>query len=137
TFVFRGEEEDVPVMEREPAQAFAATTTAKEALDRHAAYGRQVTERTARIAAVVESAPPLRALWATLLANARLGSHWATEPILSCPGLRADATAEFVETTLRVAMDWGTYRMLTTERGLSPEEYEAWMREYYARMLLA
>jgi AcrR family transcriptional regulator len=136
TFVFRGEEEDVPMGERGPAQAFAAATTAAEALNLHAAYGRPIAQRTARIAAVVESAPPVQELWGQMLANARFGMHWAAEHILGLPGLRADATAEFVETTLRVAMDWATYRLLTTERGYTPEAYEAWMREYYARMLL-
>jgi AcrR family transcriptional regulator len=136
TFVFRGTDEDVPVMEHAPARAFAATTTAADALDKHAAYARTVGHRTANIAAVVESAPPVRELWATMLANVRFGAHWAAEHIMGKPGLRADATIEMVETTLRVAMDWGTYRLLASEFGLSPEGYEAWMRDYYARMLL-
>jgi|ERR1700754_4849075 len=136
TFVFRGTDEDVPVMEHAPARAFAATNTAADALDKHAAYARTVGQRTANIAAVVENAPPVADLWATMLSNVRFGAHWAAEHIMGQPGLRADATIELVETTLRLAMDWATYRLLTTERGMTPAGFEAWMREYYARMLL-
>jgi AcrR family transcriptional regulator len=136
TFVFRGEDQDVPMTEREPARAFMQATTATEALDRHAAYARPITQRSARIAAVVETAPGLEELWERMRANARFGARWACEQIVTKPGLRADATPDLVETTLLVAMDWGTYRLLTTERALTPESYEAWMRHYYARVLL-
>jgi AcrR family transcriptional regulator len=136
TFIFRGEDESVPMIERPPARAFEAATTAPEALERHAAYARPITQRTANIAKVVETAPPLQDLWATMLANGRFGARWASERVIGKPGLRAGVTNELVETTIRLAMDWGTYRLLTTERGMSPENYEDWMREYYARMLL-
>ena len=142
SFALRGGDEDTrPMIERAPAQAFVRAETAREALTRHAAYARPITERSALMAAVVESAARsderLRELWATMTHNRRFGARWAATHLLAKPGLEPQATPELIETTVLLAIDWATYRTLTQEAGFSPEAYEAWMREYYARMLLA
>jgi len=31
----------------------------------------------------------------------------------------------------RISVDWGVYRTLTGQAGLSPAECEAWLRRYY------
>jgi len=36
-----------------------------------------------------------------------------------------------------IAMDWGTYRTLTGELGLTPGQMHDWIRSYYQRMFLS
>jgi hypothetical protein len=39
-----------------------------------------------------------------------------------------------VEKTFWVALDWGNYRLLTDYAGLSAQDYEQWILDYYLRM---
>jgi transposase-like protein len=36
-----------------------------------------------------------------------------------------------------IAMDWGTYRTLAGELGLTPGQVRDWIRSYYQRMFLS
>jgi hypothetical protein len=43
----------------------------------------------------------------------------------------------YAEEVFWVAIDPGTYRSLTLGRGLSPADFESWVRNFYDKMLLA
>ncbi|HZU76706.1 MAG TPA: hypothetical protein VFA70_08070 [Dehalococcoidia bacterium] len=60
-----------------------------------------------------------------------------TRTLLAKPAVDPTLRRADVETTFWLALDWSTYRSLTTGRGLTPRGFEAWLRRYYARMLYA
>jgi hypothetical protein len=99
-----------------------------------------INERAARIAFVVETAAPAdpRAaeLWKQMNANLRFGARWAAQTLISKPGRRRGLKPGEVETAFLVAMEWGTYRALTGKLGMTPEQFRAWTKRYYRRMLL-
>jgi hypothetical protein len=57
--------------------------------------------------------------------------------LLAKPGLPPHVTQAYAEEVFWVAIDPGTYRSLTLGRGLSPAGFEAWIENYYDKMLLA
>jgi hypothetical protein len=65
--------------------------------------------------------------------NRRNGVEWAAHALLAKPGV-TDLRAADVEHTFWGALDWGNYRLLTEQVGLSPNEYERWILAYYTRM---
>jgi hypothetical protein len=67
--------------------------------------------------------------------NLREGVRRATTTLLEKPGLRPDLTRRETEQIFHVAMAWQTYRTLNT-LGLSPRATQAWIADYYHRMLL-
>lgn len=141
THVFRGADDERPLMRREAAQAFEAAPDARSALGLHAAYARPITQRSAAIAQVVESAaaadPAVAAIWKRMRDNRQGGADWAAGVVGGKPGLRPGVGPDEVRTTILLAIDWATYRTLVGERVLTPDGYEQWMRTLYERMLLA
>ena len=67
-------------------------------------------------------------------ANRRTGVKWAAETLFAKTNAPLPLRSH-VEDVFWVALDWGTYRTLTHERGLSPDAFEAWLRSYYRGML--
>jgi hypothetical protein len=67
--------------------------------------------------------------------NRRSGVNWATDMLLAKPD--ADPTLERtdVTSTFWLALEWGTYRSMTDQYGLTPDEFEQWLRSYYRHML--
>jgi hypothetical protein len=90
---------------------------------------------------VVESAAGSSQLVAGLLeqmtANRRFGAHWAATTLLTKSGHRPGLTLEQAERDFVIAMDWGTYRTLTGELGLTPGQIRDWIHSYYQRMFLS
>lgn len=137
-FAIRGDAGGLPLRRRE---AFAAMETAPDAaamLAIHAALVRSVSERSARIAWVVEvgasSDRRVARLWQTMTANRDTGVTWAAETFLAKAGAGTLSRAE-VENVFWVALDWGTYRTLTRDRGLDGAAFEGWLLSYYHAML--
>jgi len=62
--------------------------------------------------------------------------RWAAEPLLQKPGVRPELTLEEAQRIFVIAIDWGTYRTLTDELGLTRQQVQEWIRHYYQRMLL-
>ena len=100
-----------------------------------------INARSAGLAWVVESAAGssqlVTGLWEQMTANLRFGAHWAATTLLTKPGHRPGLTLEQAERDFVIAMDWGTYRTLTGELGLTPGQVRDWMRSYYQRMFLS
>jgi AcrR family transcriptional regulator len=140
TYAIRGDVESIEMLQRPHILEMESVPSAAEMLELHAAHLRRVNERSAAIAFVVEQAaraePDVRALWQRMNHNRLVGVRWAARTLLAKPGM-GQLTAEDVEQVLLVAFDWGTYRVLTEVAGLSADEYEAWLGNYYRGMLLA
>jgi AcrR family transcriptional regulator len=116
-------------------------TDAATMLERHSALLSEIQVRSARISWAAESAVTsderLAQTWGRLNDAYRFGAHWSAEVLLQKPGVRPDLTLREAEETFVVASDWHTYRTLTTRAGLTPDEVQAWITNYYRRMLLA
>lgn len=106
----------------------------------HADHMRTINERAARIAWAVEHAAPsdpaVSKLWQRMNENRAFGVRWATDTRLTKPGRRPRLIRGEVASVFWVAIDWGTYRILTEQAHLDADGYEAWLHRYYAVTLL-
>jgi AcrR family transcriptional regulator len=140
-FSIRGDLSDVPINQREAALRIGAAGTASAMLDLHAAHVRGINERTAAIAWVVEEAASgdhdVGELWKRMTANRGSGVDWAADALLAKPDVDPRLERCDVENTFWLALDWGTYRTMTSARGLTAAQFEVWLRAYYRRLLLA
>lgn len=140
-FAIRGDVMPVPILARESVARMEAARDAATMLDLHAAHLRAINPRSARVAAVVEDAArsdrAVARLWSQMNRNRRVGVEWATRTLQEKPGYDASLPREAIEAIFWVALDWGTYRTLTKHAGLDAAGYEAWLRRYYRRTLLA
>lgn len=140
-YAIRGDVEPVPVSQRESVARMEDAPTAAAMLELHAKHLRTINERSARMAWAVEHGAAgdaaVAALWRRMNRNRAFGVRWATDTFLGKPGRRRGLRRPQIEATFWVALDWGTYRTLTEHAGLSPEEFEAWLRGYYRASLLA
>jgi AcrR family transcriptional regulator len=123
------------------ARAVEAAPDAATMLQLHAALVFEINARAARLFWVVETAVAtderLAEIGARLTAALLFGVRWSAETLLTKPGIRADLTLKEAEETFLAALDWNTYRALTTKGTMGPEEVQAWAMRYYRRMLLA
>jgi AcrR family transcriptional regulator len=110
-------------------------------LELQSAVVTEINARSARIywafETAVSSDERLAAIWARLTEAQLFAIRWSAEVLVQKPGVRADLTLSAAEETILIASDWNTYRTLTTKGGMTPEEFQAWMRRYYRRTLLA
>jgi AcrR family transcriptional regulator len=138
-FAIRGDTRPAPMPQREPIAEMEAAPDASTMLDLHAAHLRQVNERSARLARAVEQAAPsdpaVAKLWERMNENRRFGVRWAVRTLLRKPGTE-HLDRDDVARAVWVALDWGTYRLLTEHVGLDADGFERWIAAYYRRMLL-
>ena len=136
-YAIRGDIDPVPVRGREISMQMEAAPDAISMLELHAAHLRGIHGRSAQLAFVVEQAAKsdkrVAALWRQMNENRRDGVEWAARTLLSKHGITHLRAAD-VEQTFWVALDWGNYRLLTDHAGLSAQDYEQWILEYYLRM---
>jgi hypothetical protein len=101
----------------------------------------EVNARASRICWVLETAVSsderLAEIAARMTEVLLFGVRWSAEVVLRKPGVRADLALREAEETFLVALDWNTYRTLTTRGDMGPEEIQAWIMRYYRRVLLA
>src|SRR3954447_14192004 len=128
-YAMRGDIEPIPVSRRPLGIAVEGAPDARTMLRRHARYLRAIHERSARIAFTVESAadadPRAGELWRRMNTNRRSGVQWATDTLRTKPGRNTRMTRREVEEFFWVAVDWGVYRTLTGQAGLTADGYEA------------
>jgi AcrR family transcriptional regulator len=138
-FAIRGDERPIPIDRRRLFAEMEAAPTAGRMLDLHAAQVRQISERAARIAWVVEHAAPadpdLRRLWRRMTKNRHTGVRWATDTLLSKPDAPTGLDAPHLSETFWLALDWGTYRTLTEHMQMDADGFQAWLRRYYRQTL--
>jgi TetR/AcrR family transcriptional regulator of autoinduction and epiphytic fitness len=139
-FAIRGDLEDVEMPQRQEVARMEAAPDARTMLRLHAAHLRAVNERSAGLAWTVEQAVSSDAavarLWDQMNDNRTYAVGWATSTLLLKSGRRPRLRRRLVEATFWVALDWGTFRTLTTHAGLSPASYEEWLRDYYSSAFL-
>ena len=63
--------------------------------------------------------PPSSALWERMNANRAFGVRWAAKTLLGKPGRRKGLRRLDVEAAFWIALDWGTFRTLTRQAGLT------------------
>jgi AcrR family transcriptional regulator len=140
-YAIAGDVSEVPIIGRESARSVESAPDAAAMLDRHANHAVAINTRSAGLARVVESAAGssqlVAGLWEQMTANRRFGAHWAATTLLTKPGIRPGLTLDQAERDFVIAIDWGTYRTLTGELGLTPGQVRDWMRNYYQRMFLS
>jgi AcrR family transcriptional regulator len=138
-YAIRGDLLDIPVTQREGGARIEAASSASAMLDLHASHVRRIVERTAGVAWSVEHAaagdPDVADLWETMTRNRRSGVTWATDVLLARPDTDPTLERSHVESTFWLALEWGTYRTMTEQHGLTPAEFELWLRSYYRNML--
>jgi AcrR family transcriptional regulator len=136
-YAIRGDIGPTPIRGREITTQIETAPTAIAMLELHAAHLRGVHSRSAHLAFVVEQAAKsdkrVGALWRQMNENRRDGVEWAARTLLGKPGV-AHLRVPDVEKTFWVALDWGNYRLLTDYAGLSAQDYEQWILDYYLRM---
>ena len=140
-YAIRGDVHAVPIAQRESVRRMEAAPDAATMLRLHALHLRTINERSARIAWTVEHAaasdPAVRTLWQRMNDNRALAVAWATQTLLGKPGRKRGIPRKQVESAFWIALDWGTYRVLTEHAALDPDQYEAWLRRYYKATFLA
>lgn len=139
-YAIRGDAGRRPMPERQVVVEMEEAEDARTMLRLHAAHLRRVNSRSASIAQVVEQAAPsdsnVHALWRTMNRNRSYAVGWAATTLMTKRGRRRALTKTDATATFWVALDWGTYRTLTRHAKLSPQQFEDWLRGYYARQLL-
>jgi len=138
-FSIRGDIRPIPMPQRKRVKEMEAARDVTTMLDLHAAHVRTIEERSALIAGAVEHAATsdlaVAQLWERMTNNRRTGVRWAATTLLTKPDVANLDFAEVVE-AFWVALDWGTYRTLTGNLGMTPDAFEAWLRQYYRGMFL-
>lgn len=139
-YAIRGDVESVPMPQRDAIAEMERALDAATMLRLHARHLRAVNARSAKIAAVVEQAAAadsaVAALWKQMNHNREYAVGWATETLFAKKGRRRGLTHGGARTIFWVALDWATFRTLTSLAGLDADEYEAWLNAYYGQMLL-
>jgi AcrR family transcriptional regulator len=133
----RGDVDPLPISGREVTRHIDEALDPTSMLELHAAHVRGVQARAAKLVFVVEqgakSDKGVAALWRQMQGNLRYGVEWATRTLLAKPGAE-HLDASDVKKTFWLALDWGTYRTLTEYAGLTDDDYEQWLLQYYRRM---
>jgi AcrR family transcriptional regulator len=140
-YAIRGDVDPLPMPQREAVAQMEAAPSAAAMLNLHAAHLRAVNERSARLAWAIEQAAPVdptvAQLWQHMNDNRTYAVRWATKTLLSKPDRRHDLHRRDIEATFWVALDWATYRNLTQHAHLTANQFEHWLRRYYASTLLS
>jgi hypothetical protein len=68
--------------------------------------------------------------------NRRFAVEWATSTLHKKPGRRRGRRRLGDESTVLVALSWGTYRTLTQHAGLDANQFESWLNALYRTMFL-
>jgi AcrR family transcriptional regulator len=136
-YAIRGDADPTPIRRRPVTTEMEAARDAATMLNLHAAHLRRANERAAPIAFVVEHAaqsdPRVAELWGDINRNREDGVQWAARTLLGKAGTD-HLDARTVERIFWVALDWGTYRLLTGHVGLDADDYQEWIADYYQRM---
>ncbi len=136
-----GDDQPVPMLEREWAVHALATTTVAELL---AVVGGVLRESMTRSAGLVSAAfdvaatdPGMRAVADELGRQRAITVAWIVDAVAARSPLRPGLPREIAIDTVWLLMDPVVFQRLTQERGWTPEQYEQWFTESVARLLLA
>jgi AcrR family transcriptional regulator len=129
--VVGGDEEPVPLIERPWWQAMLAEPDARRQLAVFAAHGRQIHERSADVAAIMQgaaTADPEIAGMRRQLADGRLRDVRTVAASLAKKGaLAREVSVEQAADIIWALGSHDLYRMFVIERGWTPQQYERWL----------
>lgn len=137
-----GDDEPVPVSDRDWVRRAQATTRVGEFLEIVAAGGvRAISERAAGVLAVVYQAAAADkdiAALARLFDQQRLtGAHAIVDALAQRASLRTDISRTAAVDIMWLLMDPVVYQRLTTDRGWTADDYQHWFTQSTRRLLLA
>jgi AcrR family transcriptional regulator len=139
-YAIAGDLEPVPVLGRASVADMQAAPDAATMLDLHARHTRAISGRAASVMWVAEHAAgaheDVDRLWDQMRTDRRNGMRWAATTLLTKRGVAPHVTQRYAEEVFWVATDPATYRSLTIGRGLSADDFQAWIANFYRRMLL-
>ncbi|MDA8046546.1 MAG: helix-turn-helix domain containing protein [Actinomycetota bacterium] len=138
---FGGDDEPIAFVDRPTVQAALSEPDPRRLLAAFAGIARQFMDRSSAILHVLASAAQVDTEAADLLAEIRRQRHTGQSRIVAALVERGalDPSLELSEAADFVYLLWSpdTHRILTVERGWSPERYEAWLAHTLSRTLLA
>ena len=138
---FVGDDEPIAFVDRPTVQAALSEPDPRRLLAAFAGIARQFMDRSSAILHVLASAAQVDTEAADLLAEIRRQRHTGQSRIVAALVERGalDPSLELSEAADFVYLLWSpdTHRILTVERGWSPERYEAWLAHTLSRTLLA
>jgi TetR/AcrR family transcriptional regulator, regulator of autoinduction and epiphytic fitness len=133
-------DEPGPLHQRSTARAAAAETDAGRMLDGYARRYRKVLERSAPLHHVLRSAAAVDPEAAALLARVehqRLMGQSGVARALADRGALADGvTEDEARDVIFTMMSPEVHRILTVQRGWSPDRYESWLARSLRALLL-
>jgi AcrR family transcriptional regulator len=136
-----GDDAPVPIMERDWVRAMREEPDARRRLRILARNGRLILERTADVYEVLRgaaAADPLAAsLWERTKAQRFEGQRKLLRIVAGSAGLRRGISASAAADALFAIGSPETYRLLTVDRGWSPERFERWYADTLALLLFS
>jgi AcrR family transcriptional regulator len=135
---FRGDEEDVPLLERAEVQAILEERDLATRLRRHAAFVTALNRRMGPLSAALEGAAASEPAAAEMLAEygtRRLGATAKFAEAAAATGRLAVSEAECRD-VLFTTMDGALWRRLVIERGWSDERYAEWLGSFWIAQLV-
>jgi TetR/AcrR family transcriptional regulator of autoinduction and epiphytic fitness len=135
-----GDDEPVAVSDRPFVGEITAAERPSEKARVFARHLREASERTAGILSAIEAAaavdPEIARLWATLQDQRLTGMTQAVAAFAAAGTLRADRPEDQASDVLWLLTGPWHYRALVTDRGWTPERYEAWIADTLQALVL-
>jgi TetR/AcrR family transcriptional regulator of autoinduction and epiphytic fitness len=136
-----GDDEPVPLPEREFVADIAALTGARAKLRRYAQHLVEVHARQAQVvlalAAAATADPEAASIWQKNVDDRRRGMAMFAAELASTGELRPDHTVDTAADVLWLAMDVRNYDWLVRRRDWSAERFQTWYVDTVAAALLA
>ena len=136
-----GDEEPVPLAERAEIQAIIAEPDPRQKLAMYAALGRNLVERIGPVLSVLISGakagdPELAEFAATTARERLIGVSGLVGQLEAIGALRRGLSFERARDIVWTLIGWEVYELLVIERGWSLDDWEAWVAESTAALLL-
>jgi AcrR family transcriptional regulator len=135
-----GDEEPVPLPDRQFATDIRALADARAKLARYAIHLTETHARQAHVMLALAGAatadPDAAAIWRKNLDERRQGMTMFAADLASAGQLRPDHSVDTAADVLWLAMDVRNYDWLVRERGWAPEQFQRWYVDTVAAAIL-
>ncbi len=135
-----GTDHPVPAEERDYVLSIRAEPDPRRKLAIYAGAVRRTQQRLAPLFRVIREAmpsePEVTALWMEISARRAANMRTFITDVNTTGALRNDLTIERAADIVWTLNSSDVYLLLTEERGWSPEEFERWLADSWARLLL-
>ena len=135
-----GTDHPVPAEKRDYVLAIRAEPDPRRKLAIYAGAVRRTQQRLAPLFRVIREAAPsepeVTALWKEISARRAANMRTFITDVNTTDALREDLSVERAADIVWTLNSSDVYLLLTTERGWSPEEFERWLADSWARLLL-